>query len=348
MKLHAPRREAKRSLMIAFVVILGSGFVVGTTASFTSNTSNRGNTFSSAALTAPQGLTGTAAGTDVNLGWTAGSFGGGTGFGHRVLERSLGVQADPRDGSAAPGACADTDTFGTAVGRTAAATTTLTHSGIGVASSAGSYACYKVDTEYPASPGTAAWFSQNGNPVASVMLGHVVKSVNAVNVLTLGTFEEGDLFTFTFNQAVNIATGPTSTNNPTGKPTTGNDVCVVGADGTITFGRTIYDTDCAASQSYVVGRVSGLTLAPSGEKDNYHAAWTWSDCPVAGQCRQLTATIGKRYRGRKDVTVSATTSSSLTPTAVTGWLTSATGGAALCSDANTATSTCRPVPTGSV
>jgi hypothetical protein len=180
------------------------------------------------------------------------------------------------------------------------------------------------------------------------MLGHVLKSVVSVNAGTLGTFEEGDIVTFSFNQPVNIATGPTSTNNQTGKPSTGNDICVLGADGTITFGRTVYDKDCAASQAYVVARISGLTLAPSGEKDNYHATWTWSDCPVAGQCRQLSATVGRRYRGTRDVTVMPAAAPSVTPTATAGLLTSASGGAALCSVANTATSTCRPVPTGTI
>lgn len=342
-------REAGRSLTIAFAVILGSGFVVGTSASFNGSTKNGANTFSSAALTAPQTLAAAPSGADVALGFVAGSFGGGTGFGHRIMQRNMGVEPDPRDGlNPASGTCANTDTFTIAAGRTTAAVTTLTHTGAGATSVAGSYACYRADTEYPASPSTANWFSQSNNPVAMVMLGHVVKSVIGANGGDSGQIDQGDVFTITFNQPVNIATGPTSTNNTSGIPTTGNDICVRSTDGTIAFGRTLYNSTCTSSQGVVVGRLSGTTMSPSNEYPNYHATWSWADCPVAGQCRVLTATFGRRYRDNTDVNVTGITSPSFAPTTNANFLKSAAGNVVICNAANTATSTCRPVPTGTI
>lgn len=340
-------REAGRSLMIAFAVILGSGFVLGTSASFIGSTKNPGNTFSSASLTPPQTLTAAASGLDMSLSWVAGSFGGGTGFGHRVMQRNMGVQADPRTGSAPPaGTCAASDTFTIAAGRTSAATTTLTHTNGGATSVAGSYGCYRVDTEYPASPSTAQWFSQTSNPVAVVMLGHVVKSVQVLDGgTTPGQLFDGDRININFNQPVNIATGPTSNNNPTGTPTTGNDVCAVSSDGMLVIGRQVFNTNCTTSQVGIVGKITGLSL--SGETPNYVATYTWSDCPVAGSCRTLSVLVGRRYKGKKDLTASVTATASFEPIANASYLQSTTGAATLCNAANTATTTCRPVPTGS-
>jgi hypothetical protein len=89
-------------------------------------------------------------------------------------------------------------------------------------------------------------------------------------------------------------------------------------------------------------------MSPTNKYPNYGATWTWSDCPVAAQCRVLTATVGKRYRESKDIDVTGVASPSFTPTAIAGKLTSATGSAALCSAANSATTTCQPIPTGTI
>jgi hypothetical protein len=89
-------------------------------------------------------------------------------------------------------------------------------------------------------------------------------------------------------------------------------------------------------------------MSPTAEKGNYGATWTWSDCPAAGQCRVLTATVGRRYRDYKDVDITGTTSPSFTPTTASGWLKAVASNISLCTAANTATATCRPVPTGTV
>lgn len=341
-------RESSRSLSIAFTLVLASGLVAGTSASFNAGTDNRDNKMAMAALTAPTALTATPAAGDVNLAWGAGSFGGGTGFGHRVMVRNLGVEPGVRDGLDGPAStCSASDTFTSTPARTGASTTSVTHTGA-VSGAAGSYACYRVETEYPASPATAQWFSQTGNPVATVMLGHVVRTVTAVNGGGPGDVDEGDSFVLTFNQAVNIATGPVTTDDPSGSPTTGHDVCVDSSSGTINLGRVAIGTNCGAGQAVTVGRITGLTMTPGGERPGYHATYTWSDCPTAGQCHTLTILLGRRYRDNKTVTVTGTTSPSFAPTATVGWLQSASGAGQLCNITNTATQTCRPVPTGTV
>lgn len=340
-------RESRRSLSIALTLVLASGLVVGTSATFNASTSNDDNTFATASLTAPQALTASPSGNSIVLSWTAGSFGGGTGFGHQVQERNLGVEPDPRDGAEGPSdECSESDTFTVTVGRTDAATTTLTHSDGSSASVAGSYACYRVDTEYPAAPSTGQWFSQDDNPLAVVMLGHVARAVSIVNGGLPAKIDEHDVVTVTFNQPVNIATGPTNTNNPGGVPSSGTDVCVQASTGTINLGRTgSLNKDCANTHAVKVGRITGILMGGSG-RPSYHATYTWSDCPVAGQCRVLTITIGRRYRGSLDVPVTVMTSPSLAPSTSSGVLTSATGGVAICTAANTSTATCRPVPVG--
>lgn len=341
-------KDSSRSLSIALTLVLAAGLVTGTSASFIGSASNRDNTLATASLTAPASLSATAAGTGVSLAWQAGSFGGGTGFGHRVMSHTMGVQPDPRDGSSgATGTCNATDTFTTAAARTNAATVTATHANAAT-SVAGSYACYRVDSEYPASPAASQWYSQNGNPTAVVMLGHVVKSIVGFNGDTPGSVDQGDSFVITFNQAVNVATGPVSTNNQTGSPSSGDDVCLESSSGVINIGRDSINTNCSASQSVSVGRVTGLTMSPTGERPGYHATYTWSSCPVAGQCEVLTVQLGRRYRDNKDVAITGTPAPSFQPTTTSGALRSASGAAALCTTANTATSTCRPVPIGSI
>jgi hypothetical protein len=337
-------------MVIGLALMMTSGFITGTSASFNASASNRNSSYATASLTAPSALAASVSGNDVSLSWSAGSFGGGTGFGHRIQTRSMGVQADPRDGQSTPGTCAATDTFSTTAVRTNAATTTATHTGASSSANAGSWLCYRADTEYPANPSPAQWFSQTGNPVAAVMVGHVVRSVSAANGGTAGSVGQGDVFTFTFNQAVNIATGPSNTNNnPNNAPTTGNDVCVDPTGGVIVFGRggTDLNTACSASNIGIVGTVSGLSFTSNGQPPAYHAVWSWSDCPAAGQCRSLSVTLGKRYLEKKDYAVTSV-SASFTPSTTAGALTSAAGGVAICTAANTSTSTCRPVAAGSV
>lgn len=339
-------KQSSRSLSIALTLAISSGLVASTSASFNGSTSNPDNTLSTASLTAPAGLSAVPAGDDVALAWGAGSFGGGTGFGHRVMSHSMGVEADPRDGLDGPaGTCGASDAFTTTAARTAASVTSATHANAAL-DAAGSWACYRADAEYPAAPAAGQWYSQNNNPTATVLLGHVVRSVVGYNGGDASRFDDGDSFVLTFNQAVNIATGPVSTNNQTGTPSSGHDVCIVSSSGMINIGRTQIGTNCATTQAVSVGRLMGLTMSPGGERGGYHATYTWSDCPVAGQCNVLTVLVGRRYRDNKNVDVSMT-SASLAPTTSAGTLTSTTG-AAICATVNTATSTCRPVPTGTM
>lgn len=205
--------RSSRSLSIGLTLALAGGLAVGTSASFNGSASNRDNTLATASLTAPADLAAAPAGNGVALTWGAGSFGGGTGFGHRVMSRTIGVEADPRDGIDGPSdTCAASDTFTTSAARTAAAVTSATHANA-AARVAGSYACYRVDAEYPAAPATSQWYSQTGNPTAVVMLGHVVKSIVAHNGCMALTAQMGRRYRD--NKSVDITGMPSPSFTPT-------------------------------------------------------------------------------------------------------------------------------------
>jgi hypothetical protein len=349
-RLGLPRSRLRASSATghAVTVVLGlvllSGAVAGTSASFSASTSN-GSTLGTDSLNAPATMTAAASGNNVVIGWSAGSMeSGAPTFGHRVRERALGVEAGTRDGQDPP-ACATTDTF-TATATTDNVTLTTTDTGVATSTNQGSWYCYTVDTQYPqgASP---LWFSQAGNQVVQVQLGHVVRSLQFVDGpdVSANTFSEGDAVVITFSQPVNIATGPTNTNNPTGIPTSGDSFCIRKASSTLNIGRTAFG-NCGNNEDVDVGKLAGLTIGGRGSTPAYHATWSWTGCAVAGQCTTLTGLVGMRYRDNDDNTVAWSSSSIFV--ASPGDNVSATGGLDVCAAANDATQTCMPSPFGTV
>src|SRR4051794_33009746 len=168
-----------QAIRIALGLFLLSGAVAGTSASFTSSTSNPAATISNDALYPPGALTAASAGSNVTLtAASAGSMGSGaTTFGHRFRAANVGVESGTIDGQNPP-ACTSATSFTTTVSNTTNAVISTTHNSVATASNAGSWECYMVDTQYPqgASP---LWFSQtvNANQVAEVQIGNVVQSI---------------------------------------------------------------------------------------------------------------------------------------------------------------------------
>lgn len=332
-----------QAVRIALGLMLLSGAVAGTSASFNGSTSSPASSLGTDALYAPASLAGTASGTSVVLSWPAGSMGSGAAtFGHRIREANVGIESGVRDGQNPP-ACTSATTFTGTTGNTTNATLSLTDSGVATASNYGSWQCYSVDTQYPqgASP---TWFSQTGNPAVAVQLGNVIRSMQFVDGPTTaaGTLGAGDQIVFTFSQPVSTSTGPANTNNTSGTPTSGQSICARSGQ-ELNIGRTAFNA-CANSETNWVGTVTGITM---GSNAAWHTSWVWSGCPVANQCTVLTATLGNAYNGSTSV-ISNVASSVLTPTTVAGKLTSATGSLAVCTTANTGTLTCRPTPFGTV
>lgn len=157
-----------------------------------------GNTLTTRNLVAPTNLTANAAGHDVQLGWTAGQQGDG----YSVLGVANGNNSDC---SAA--------VFGS-IGSTAG--TSFTDSGR--FSPQGSYFCYQVKTTY------GPWSSQLSNPIAAGQIGFVANTLTIQNdgdhsacsgsgsqqFGQSGFLDCGDQVIVGFNQAVDPASGPTS------------------------------------------------------------------------------------------------------------------------------------------
>lgn len=325
-----------QAIRIALGLLLLSGAVAGTSASFNASTTNPAATIANDALYPPGALTAAGAGTGVTLTAAgAGSMGSGaTTFGHRFRTANVSIESGVRDGQDPP-ACTSATTFTSTVANTTNAVLTTTHSSAATGTNAGSWQCYMVDTQYPqgASP---LWFSQtvNANQVAIVQLGNVVRSVVFTDGPTTaaGTFGQGDSVTFTFSQPVNNTTGPTG------------GFCIRQGNNTFNIGRTSANTTtCVASETVWGGKVTGITVGAGGSS-GWPATWVWGSC-ISTACLTLTGTAGARSAGTADATFNLATGSPIfTPTTVAAKLTSSTSALAICATANSATLTCIPTP----
>lgn len=318
-----------QAVRIALGLMLLSGAVAGTSASFNGSTSEAtASGLGTDALYAPASIDAAPSGNDVAVTWPAGALGSGaSSFGHRVAERSLGVGS--LDGLTAPG-CSEGDTFTTSATVTSA-TLTFTDTAVATATgNQGSWYCYRVQTTYPqgASP---VWFSQTAHPVAVVQIGHVMRTVELVEGSgTAGNLGPGDSIVMTFNQPVNTTTGPTSERT-----------CARSNNNTINLGRSGTNA-CGNSETVVVGKI---VVASVSSNATWNTAWSWSDCPATNQCRVLTATLGSATNGStSNVTIGATPV--MTP--VTGFNKSAAGAVSPCTQTNSTARVCRPTPHGTL
>jgi hypothetical protein len=334
-----------QALRIALGLMLLSGAVAGTSASFNASTDEASaSSLGTDSLIAPASLTASASGNSVVLTWPTGAMGSGQAtFGHRIREANVGVESGTRDGQDPP-TCSTATTFTATTGNTTNSGLTLTDSGVATGTTHGSWMCYQVETQYPqgASP---TWLSQTNNKTAVVQIGNVLRSMQFVDGpnTSSGTLGNGDQIVFTFTQPISTSTGPANTNNTGGTPTSGQSICTrTGQE--LNIGRTAFN-GCANSETNWVGTVTGVTM---GSNAAWHTAWAWSDCPVANQCRMLTATLGSSYSGSATSTITNVSSGVVAPTTTSGKLTSASGSVAICSSSNTTTSTCRPTPFGTV
>lgn len=321
-----------RRAVLAAVALLGAGGIAaGTSATFDATTSNL-SSFSTDALNAPRNLTVTPVGNAIEVAWTPGSMASGeTSFTHRVT-RTAWSTSEPT--------CTASSAFTTSVaslGSGAASTS------IDTTSVRGQWTCVTVDIAHPVT--NPFWFSQE-NAVEKVQAGHVVRSVTISNGGAAGTIDSGDVIELRFNQQVDVASGPVSTNaTGTTAPTAGNGICTRTNGNVINIGRTGLGS-CGNNEAVVVGKLSGVSL--SGSSNAYNASYAWSDCSATGTgCRVLRATVGGRYNGNQPNTSTVGTAFDATNDA-TKLVSARGGGVPICIASDLATvQTCRPVPTGS-
>ncbi len=211
------------SAALTLLLLTGTGLEAGS-AFFTSVQSNTNNALNTRLLVAPSNLTANASGRDVQLGWTAGQDGNG----YAVLGLANGNSSScPSTGFSNLGS-----------------TASLTYTDTSRYTPQGSYYCYQVKTTY------GSWTSATGNPIAAAQIGFVASTVQFTNATTgtVGTLEPGDKIVVNFNQAVNTATGPVSTDT----------VCAWGSNIELASTNT---TGSCGSQAVLSGSYTGNGIA---------------------------------------------------------------------------------------
>jgi hypothetical protein len=212
-----PKRRDGSTIGVILVLVLTSGFVAGTTATFTGTTTNAGNEFAAAALSVPAALTAEPKGNNVQLLWTNASGADVLNAGYRVSW--VDWQAAPQPVATTCGVASPSWTkIGVAQsGVTGVLDAASTHTNF----TDGRTVCYQVQTSYPCCSGgvegTNAWVSQPSgsqtNPGAVANVGMTLVNFVSGNVLTAGTVATGDWFEFTFNQPVDMTATATITNS---------------------------------------------------------------------------------------------------------------------------------------
>lgn len=290
-----PRRTVLVAATIAMIAV--AGVARGTFAAFAGTVRNGGNTFALTSLYAPGNLTALPAGLSVDLAWTAGQNGNG----YTVLS------------APAPNPLVNDCTGASYLPLTTQPATAYTHA---VATPPGTWRCYTVRTSYQ------SWTSVQNNPVAGARMGFVASMADFTNTGN-PRIDDSDTITITFNQPVDVTTGPQA----------GNSVCW--QSNRIVLGSTQTGACSATEVSPRLGFLTGGTI-----ERNYRlaATWAWSN-----DNRILTITIGARLSGSGNYSHSGSWTFTPTPNAL--MLKSATGGFHVCDD-NVGGGSCTPKVNG--
>ncbi|HEX2195807.1 MAG TPA: hypothetical protein VHJ76_02680 [Actinomycetota bacterium] len=291
------RRRRTAFLAGALAVVAVAGVARGTWAAFTGTVRNGGNTFALTALYAPGNLTATPAGNAVALAWTAGQNGNG----YTILSAPA---PNPLVNDCA---AASYSTVATVTG------TSHTHA---ASTPPGTWRCYTVLTSYH------SWTSVQNNPVAGARMGFVASMASFGNTGN-PRIDDGDTITITFNQPVDVATGPQA----------GNSICW--QNDRIVLGSTQTGNCSAADTSPRLGFLTGGTI-----ERNFRlaATWDWSN----GN-RTLTITVGTRMAGSGNYSHNGAWT--FVPTSNAAFVRSATGGLHVC-DSNAGGGNCTPAVAG--
>jgi hypothetical protein len=317
------RRRALWALALAVLTAISAAGIAY--AAFASTTSNGSNAVTATTLTPPTGLTGTPAGRNVSLAWSAATP--ATGY---------DIQgAAPASGSSSCGGL----TF-TAVSGANPTTTTTSYTDTNRAAPSGTtptppaiahgrWYCYRALTRYN------VWASPTTSAAVAVRVGVVATGITITNAANTagcgssgvsGALDCGDQVVITFNQAINTATGPAASNT----------VCGQSNGTTLLLASTTTSGGCNTGTEQVnVGRLTTPQLTNSGR---YAASYAWS----AGNT-VLTITLGSRVAGNRNVEPDPGTTT-LTPSTDTADLQSSSGAVHAC-HTNTGGGDCLPTTT---
>jgi hypothetical protein len=307
-----PGRAATLAVVAVAVALLPAALPGerGTSAALMAQAQHASNEFSTAALAAPSGLSGAASGHDVALTWNA---------------------AANEDGYLIEGAGNGTSSDCSAVSFASIGTATATsYTDGGRSTPEGTWFCYRATTT------SASWTSVENNPVIAAQLGFVAGSLTMANAGNTrgcsGTGEQihsqagildcGDQVMVHFNQAVDPATGPSSTDT----------VCTDPVTNTVVVATTTTIGLCTILETTTLGSLAGGTL---GADARFATTAAWSN----GN-KTLTLTIGAKVSGLSYPAVSSA-SWTLTSTSTTTALLSATGAFHVCTS-NADGGNCRP------
>ncbi|MCU1485493.1 MAG: hypothetical protein JWN67_2239 [Actinomycetia bacterium] len=332
----APRPAAKRrgdgaTLGVVLILVLTSGFVAGTTASFTGTVTHKSSVFAVAALSSPTNAGGVMKNTSMEVTWSpVANTVENAGAGYLVNRKDL--SAPNADGSS-PGCVAGS--FAN-VGSTAGSPyTDATASSF----AQGRYVCYEIQTVYPCTgtpcnQGVNPWLSQGSNPIVALQTGYVVATVSSANVTTLNTFKQTDTITIKFNQAVDTSTVPTS----------GLAICSNASGNYLRVGTTnvTTSTTCDATQDPTV--VFGIlqTSFDITTSKRYNMSVAWSNCTAGPTgCQTATISVGSKIStAAGDIAISSTTFE-FQPTGSATYVKSFAGALTLCA-ADPVGGLCRP------
>ena len=314
--LEAPRQGDHTTLILVLLLVLTSGFVAGTTATFNARTRNPSNTFATAALSVPTNLSLTPSGSDVVVAWTnvTGTNNAGAGYKVSFFDRGAGTTT-----AALPTACPASGftEVGSIAGQPFTDTNLTAAPHVNYAD--GRFWCYEVKTAYPCCPVPAnAWTSQGTNPITSVRLGNTFASLT-INGDLDGILEQGEFIDVTFNQPIDTATQPAS----------GSTVCTNRDDDSIYFGMSgTGNNSCDTTETLSGVRLRSITDISATRRYAMTTSWPGCASPGVTGCTTMRLTVGVRGGG-SDATVGSSTWT-IAGTANTSFLDTFTGARDFC------------------
>jgi hypothetical protein len=254
------RGADRTTLSLIIVLVLTSGFVAGTTATFNATTQNGGNTFTTASIDTPTNPIGSMSGSSGNIAWTNvnTALAYNANVGYRVLRK--GVNGPSNTGGTAPSCTAGSyATLGYATGSPYADSTIPS-----AAADQGKYYCYAVEGVYPCCPATGltpVLTSLSGRIEAPVQTGYVVQSWNFNSGNGDSKPTGAEKLVVNFNQPVNTASSITTSHR----------VCVDAINKLVRVGMTSgFATDCMVNAAY-----EAQTFTFSGNPTSGGFTLTW-------------------------------------------------------------------------
>jgi hypothetical protein len=303
------------------ILVLTSGFVAGTTASFTGTVTHKASVFAVAALSSPTNAAGVMKNTSMEVTWSPVlATVENAGAGYLVNRKDLGA---PSATGTSPGcATGGFSNIGSTLGSPYTDATANSFA-------QGRYICYEIQTVYPCTgtpcnQGTNPWLSQGSNPIVALQTGYVAATLSSTNGATLNTFKQSDTLTINFNQAVDTTTVPSS----------GLSICSNATGNYLRIGSTnvTTSTTCdAANDATVVFGILQTSFDITTSK-RYNMSVAWSNCTAgATGCQTATITVGAKISTPAgDIAISASTFE-FQPTGSATYVKSSAGGLSLCS-----------------